>query len=145
MILFIVARGGCRAVGLVRNIVNDTLLNMSYSEKRNIKSFLRNWSGLEALSLKGDRVATCILIDLQRVTGIDIDKWDKDNKLAFIECYKDGCLSELQYISIAFVLVLGYKQEDVAYVFQISQQMIAKSINTGIRKIQRELGEYGGE
>lgn len=44
----------------VRNTINDELLRVSYSEPKNIKNFLRNWSGLESLSLKGDTVALCI-------------------------------------------------------------------------------------
>lgn len=55
---------------IVRNIVNDQLLRLSYKDPKNIKRFLRNWGGLEGLSEKGDTVATCILTDLKTVTAI---------------------------------------------------------------------------
>lgn len=63
----------------VRDIVNDELLRMSYSEPKNIKSLLRNWTGLENMSLKGDTVATCVLVDLKRATGIDPDRFNRHN------------------------------------------------------------------
>lgn len=50
---------------IVRNVVNDQLLRLSYKDPKNIKRFLRNWGGLEGLSEKGDTVATCILTDLK--------------------------------------------------------------------------------
>jgi hypothetical protein len=131
-------------MGAVRNIVNDELLRMSYADPKNIKNFLRNWGNLERLSLMGDRVATCILLDLKSATGIDLDKWDRNRKLPFMKCYRDGCLSELQYISIAFVLVLGYGVQDVAYIYGISHQRISDSINTGIKRIQKRLGAFSG-
>lgn len=126
----------------VRDITNDELLRMSYSDPKNIKHFLRNWGGLESLSLKGDTVATCILLDLKTVTGIDIDKWDRDHKEDFLSGYEEGCLSKLQYISIACVLVLGYGVQDVAYMYNVSHQMISKSINAGIKRIQKKLGAF---
>ena len=43
---------------IVRNVVNDQLLRLSYKDPKNIKRFLRNWGGLEGLSEKGDTVAT---------------------------------------------------------------------------------------
>ena len=68
-------------VGAVRETVNDQLLRLSYKDPKNIKKFLRSWGGLESLSLKGDTVATCILCDLKTVTGIDIERWEKVEKL----------------------------------------------------------------
>lgn len=54
---------------IVRNVVNDQLLRLSYKDPKNIKRFLRNWGGLEGLSEKGDTVATCILTDLKTVSS----------------------------------------------------------------------------
>ena len=62
---------------IVRNVVNDQLLRLSYKDPKNIKRFLRNWGGLEGLSEKGDTVATCILTDLKTVTAIDLDKYHR--------------------------------------------------------------------
>lgn len=126
-------------MGVVRNIVNDQLLMLSYKDPKNIRNFLRNWGGLESLSLRGDRVATCILADLKTVTGIDPEKYDRHNRKEFILGYSKGKLSYLQYISIAFVLILGYSQPEVAYVFGVSHQAISKAIITGTAKIQEEL------
>lgn len=126
-------------MGVVRDPVNDQLLRLSYKDPKNIKNFLRNWGGLESLSRKGDAVATCILVDLKVVTGIDTENYSRKNKLKFILGYKNSKLTYLQYISIAFVLVLGYSQPEVSYVFGVSHQAISKSIETGIRKIQKEL------
>lgn len=126
-------------MGVVRNVVNDQLLRLSYKEPRNIRNFLRNWGGLESLSLKGDTVATCILADLKTVTGIDPDKYNKDNRAEFNLGWKKGKLSHYQYMSIAYILVLGYSQEDLAYVMDVDQSVISRNINSGIRRIQKEL------
>ena len=103
-------------MGVVRNIVNDQLLMLSYKDPKNIRHFLRNWGGLESLSLRGDRVATCILADLKIVTGIDPEKYNRADKSEFNKGYLAGKLSHYQYMSIAYTLVLGYSQEEIAYV-----------------------------
>lgn len=129
----------------VRNIINDELLRMSYSEPKNIKNFLRNWSGLESLSLKGDMVALCILADLEMVTGIDPELYNRHNREAFDEGYKSGCLTYYQFMSIAYTLVLGYSQADMAYVMDVDQSVISKNIRTGVKKIIKRLegGAHG--
>ena len=127
---------------VVRNVVNDQLLMLSYRDPKNIKSFLRNWGGLESLSHKGDTVATCILVDLKAVTGIDLDKYDKNNRRAFNMGYLDGKLSYYQYMAITYTLVLGYSQEDVAYVMGVDQPVVNINIKRGIKKIQRELNAF---
>lgn len=126
-------------MGVVRNTVNDTLLRLSYKDPKNIRNFLKNWSGLESLSLRGDKVATCILVDLKTVTGIDTDKYDRHDKTAFNLGYKNGKLSHYQYMSIAYTLVLGYSQEEIAFVMGVDQSVVSKNINSGIKKIQKEL------
>ena len=126
-------------MAIIRNTVNDQLLRVSYREPANIKNFLRNWGGLESLSLKGDTVATCILLDLKIVTGIDTDKYDRADKTEFNLGYTRGKLSHYQYMSIAYTLVLGYSQIEMAYVMGVDQSVVSKNINSGIKKIQKEL------
>lgn len=124
------------------DVVNAQLLRVSYKDAKNIKNFLRNWGGLENLSLKGDRVATCILADLKRVTGIDIANYNRRNKSKFNAGYLHGKLSHHQYMSIAYTLVLGYSQEELAYVMGVDQSVISKNINSGIKRIQKELNVF---
>lgn len=127
---------------IVRNVVNDQLLRLSYKDPKNIKRFLRNWGGLEGLSGKGDTVATCILTDLKTVTAIDLDKYHKSDRAEFNKAYRKGKLSHYQYMSIAYVLVLGYTQEELAFVMGVDRSVISKNINSGVKKIQRELRAY---
>lgn len=127
---------------VVRNLINDQLLNLSYKEPKNIKSFLRNWGGLESLSRKGDTVATCILTDLKQITGIDLEKYKRKQRDEFNLGYLKGDLSHHQYMSIAYVLVLGYTQEEIAYVMGVDQSVVSKNINSGVKKIQRELNAF---
>ena len=109
------------------------------SDCKNIKRFLRNWGGLEGLSEKGDTVATCILTDLKTVTAIDLDKYHKSDRAEFNKAYRKGKLSHYQYMSIAYVLVLGYTQDELAFVMGVDQSVISKNINSGIKRIQIEL------
>lgn len=132
-------------MGAVRDIVNEQLLSVSYKDPKNIRNFLRNWGGLESLSLKGDTVATCILLDLKIVTGIDPTIYYKGDREQFNLGYLNGKLSHYQYMSIAYVLVLGYSQEEIAWVMGVNQSVVSKNINSGIKRIQRELNEYPEE
>ena len=129
----------------VRNIVNDELLRLSYSETKNMKYFLRYWGWLECLSLKGDTVATCILVDLKRVTGIDPELYDRQDRAAFDAGYQNGELTYYQFMSIAYTLVLGYSQEDIAYVMGVDQSVISKNIRTGVKRIIKVLEGGAGE
>ena len=124
--------------------VNDQLLNLGYSEERIIRMFLKHWTGLESLSLKGDSVATCILLDLKSTTGIDLEPFVKSNmdRYLFEQCNHNGILSYHQFISIAYVLVLGYTQEEVASMLKCTQQAVNKNIRKGIVKIQTALMAY---
>ena len=124
---------------IVRNTVNDQLLRMSYKDAKNIRNLLRNWGGLESLSRKGDTVAICILVDFKLVTGIDIAKFNRNNRDEFNKGYLNGKLSHYQYMSIAYTLVLGYSQQEVAYVMGVDQSVVSKNVNNGIRKMQVEL------
>lgn len=127
-------------MGAIKNLVNEQLLNMSYLDPKNIKNFLRNWVTLERLSLMGDTVATCILADLKDVTGINPDLYNKQDRSAFDNGRLNGYLSYYQYMSIAYTLVLGYSQADIAYVMRVDQSVISKNIRTGIRRIIKILG-----
>ncbi len=127
---------------VVRNIVNTQLLSLSYKNPKHIKSFLKNWGGLESLSQKGDTVATSILLDLKVVTGIDIDKYKRLDREEFNKGYLRGKLSQYQYMGIAYTLVLGYSQTEIAYVMGVDQSVISKNINSGIKKIQKELQAF---
>lgn len=129
-------------MGSVRNIVNDSLLRLSYRDSKNIRFFLKNWGWLEGLSHNGDTVATCILADLKVVTGIDIDKFNRTDRTEFNLGYLDGKLSHHQYMSIAYVLVLGYSQQEVAWIMGVDQSVISKTINNGIYRIQKELRAF---
>ena len=125
---------------------NSTVLQLNYGDPNVIKSLLKNWSGMEALSLRGDRNATCVLVDLQEATGIELDVFDKEHFSEFISNRNKEVLSEAQFIAISFVLVLGYSQPEVAFIFGISQQAVGKSITSGARRISQYLeGEIKNE
>lgn len=128
----------------IKNTANTGLLDVDYSKEKVIKDLLRNWSGLESMSLRGDRVATCVLADLKRVTGIDINQYDPKKRELFNLRYNLGVLSHYQYMSIVYTLVLGYSQHEVAYVMGTDQSVVAKNIRRGIKRLCREL-TGGGE
>lgn len=121
--------------------VNDQLLRLKYSDENNIRMFLRNWSGLERLGEKGDTVAICILCDLKTVTGIDPQLWGKRriNRVRFEMGRHKGVLTYHQFISIAYTLVLGYKQDEVAFMLGIDQSGLSRHISSGIKEIQLAL------
>ena len=129
-------------MGVIREITNYPLLRMSYKEKRTIKYFLGGWGALESLCYKGDTVAICILADLKRVTGIDLDEYNNKSRKKFNEGYKRGKLSQYQYMAVAYCLVLGYSQEELAFVMGVDQSVISRNINSGIKVIQKELGAF---
>lgn len=127
----------------LRSTTNTGLLDVDYSKSKVVKDLLRNWSGLENMSRRGDRIATCVLADLKRVTGIDIDEYDPKNKEKFNKRYELGILSHYQFMSIAYTLVLGYSQHDIAYVMGTDQSVVAKNIYRGVKRICSEL-TWGG-
>lgn len=123
-------------MGNAREIINYSLLRMKYRDKRQIKTLLRMWSTLEELGEKGDTVALCILIDLKSVTGIDLELYNRKDRKAFNLCYENGVLSQYQYMAIAYTLVLGYTQEELAYVMGVDQSVISRNINSGLKQMQ---------
>ena len=85
-------------------------------------------------------------MDLKRATGIDPDRFNRHNRSVFDEGYKEGYLSYYQFMSIAYTLVLGYSQEDIAYVMGVDQSVISKNIRTGIKRIIKVLeGKADGD
>lgn len=110
-------------------------MELDYRDPHVIKKLLRNWSGMRSLSLRGDRNATCVIKDLEEATGIDLEGFDKWNFAEFIDKRNKSVLSEAQFIAISFVLVLGYSQPEVAFIFGVSQQAVGKNINSGAKRI----------
>ena len=45
-------------------------------------------------------------------------------------------------MSIAYTLVLGYSQEEVAWIMGVDQSVVSKTISNGIYRIQRELRAF---
>lgn len=123
-------------MGAVREHINHALLSVSYKDKKQLKRLLKAWSTLDELGDRGDTVAICILIDLQRVTGIDMDLYYKRDRRAFNEGYKNGVLSFAQFMAITYTLVLGYTQEEIAWVMGVDQSVISRNINSGIKQMQ---------
>lgn len=132
-------------MGAVREILNYPLLRVSYKDANQLKRLLRMWSALDELGDKGDTVAISILIDLQRVTGIDLDLYYRGHRKAFNMSYKKGILSFPQYMAIAYTLVLGYTQEEVAWVMGVDQSVISRNINSGIKQMQMGLRAFEEE
>ena len=132
-------------MGAVREIINYSLLRVSYKDKKQLKRLLRMWGTLDELGDKGDAVAICILIDLKRVTGIDMDLYSRKTRNAFNEGYKNGALSFPQFMAITYTLVLGYTQEEIAWVMGVDQSVISRNINSGLKQMQIGLRAFEEE
>ena len=132
-------------MGSVREIINYSLLSVSYKNKKQLRRLLRAWRALDELGDNGDTVAICILIDLQRVTGIDMELYYKQDRRAFNEGYKKGVLSFSQFMAIAYTLVLGYTQEEIAWVMGVDQSVISRNINNGLIRMQKGLRAFEEE
>lgn len=132
-------------MGAVREIINYSLLRVSYKDKKQLKRLLRMWGTLDELGDKGDAVAICILIDLKRVTGIDMDLYSRKTRNAFNEGYKNGVLSFPQFMAITYTLVLGYTQEAIAWVMGVDQSVISRNINSGLKQMQIGLRAFEEE
>ena len=132
-------------MGAVRETVNYSLLRVKYRDKEQLKRLLRMWGVLEELGGRGDAVAICILVDLQRVTGIDMELFIKGDMRAFIEGHKRGVLSFPQFMAIAYTLVLGYTQEEVAWIMGVDQSVVSRNINNGLKQMQTGLKAFDEE
>lgn len=125
----------------LRHNTNDYLLDIEYSKPKVIKDLLHNWKGLERLSLKGDRVATCVLVDLKRALGFDVIAVDRKHYIKMPDYRNKEVLTYNQWVSVVFVLVLGYTQPEVAHIFGIAQQGISRNISTGVKRIAKYLSK----
>ena len=132
-------------MGAVRETINRALLRVSYKDPKQLRKLLQMWGTLEGMGARGDAVAICILIDLQNVTGINMDLYYNRNRRAFNEGYKNGVLSFSQFMAIAYTLVLGYTQEDVAWVMGVDQSVISRNITNGLKQMQRGLKAFEEE
>ena len=132
-------------MGAVREIVNYSLLRVSYRDKKQLKKLLRMWNTLATSGEAGDAVAICILLDLKRVTGINIDLYSKETMRAFNEGYKNGVLSFPQFMAITYTLVLGYTQEEIAWVMGVDQSVISRNIDSGLTQMQIGLRAFEEE
>ena len=132
-------------MGAVREVINHSLLSVSYKDTNQLKRLLRMWGTLSELGDKGDAVAICVLIDLQTVTGIDIDIYNPLDRKAFNEGYKNGVLSFPQFMAIAYTLVLGYTQEEIAWALGVDQSVISRNINSGLQRLQIGLRAFNEE
>lgn len=122
--------------------VNDRLLNVAYSDPEIIKMLIKNWGMMESLAKDGDNVAPCVLVDLERAIGINISSMEMNKKAGFdASAARLGALTEPQFISIVYVLGLGYRQEEIAYVLGCTKQVVSKHISRGIDRIIEFLGE----
>lgn len=130
---------------VARDHINYSLLRVSYKDKNQLKRLLRMWGTLDELGDKGDAVAISILIDLQRVTGIDMDLYSRKTRRAFNEGYKNGVLSFPQFMAITYTLVLGYTQEEIAWVMGVDQSVISRNINSGLKQMQIGLRAFDEE
>ena len=130
---------------VARDHINYALLRVSYKDKNQLKRLLRMWGTLDELGDKGDAVAISILIDLQRVTGIDMDLYSRKTRRAFNEGYKNGVLSFPQFMAITYTLVLGYTQEEIAWVMGVDQSVISRNINSGLKQMQIGLRAFDEE
>lgn len=132
-------------MGAVREILNYSLLRVSYKDKKQLKRLLKMWGTLMELGEEGDTTAICILLDLQGVTGIDLDLYRRGAKKAFNEGYKNGVLSFPQFMAIAYTLVLGYTQEEVAWMMEVDQSVISRNVDSGLRQMQIGLNAFEEE
>lgn len=132
-------------MGAVREILNYSLLRVSYKDKKQLKRLLKMWGTLMELGEEGDTTATCILLDLKGVTGIDIDLYRRGAKKAFNEGYKNGVLSFPQFMAVAYTLVLGYTQEEVAWMMGVDQSVISRNVDSGLRQMQVGLKAFEEE
>lgn len=115
--------------------VNDRLLNVDYSDPELIKSLIKNWSMMERLAEKGDTVAPCILMDLERAIGVNLGEMAEDKYRGFKLSRGESVLTDPQFISIVYVLGLGYSQEEIAYVLGCTKKVVNVHISRGIKRI----------
>lgn len=132
-------------MGAVREIINYPLLRVSYKDKKQLRRLLRSWDMLDELGDRGDTVAISILLDLKKVTGIDMDLCRGGDMGAFNAGYKNGVLSKSQFMAITYTLVLGYTQEETARKMGVDQSVISRNIDSGLKRMQIGLRAFEEE
>lgn len=128
-------------MGAVRvKTLNDRLLQVDYSDPEEIRVILSNWEKMEKLAEGGDTVASAVLVDLQRAIGVSITEFGNDKKAGFDTSKINlGVLTEAQFISIVYVLGLGYRQDEIAFVLGCTKQTVNIHIVRGIKRVCRFL------
>lgn len=121
------------------NTVNDRLLYLKYSEPEVMKQIISNWSVMESLTLRGDTVATAILIDIERALGVTLLELEQCKKIGLKWCKGKTVLTEPQFISIVYCLGLGYTRREVGFILGCERQAVDVHINKGIKRICKYL------
>lgn len=128
-------------LGAVRvKTLNDRLLNVDYSDPEELKKIIISWGMVEKLAEGGDTVASAILVDLQRAIGVSITEFGENKKAGFdVSKIHKGVLTEAQFISLIYVLGLGYRQDEIAYVLGCKKQTVNVHIQRALKRISRFL------
>lgn len=128
-------------LGAVRvKTLNDRLLNVDYSDPEELKKIIISWGMVEKLAEGGDTVASAILVDLQRAIGVSITEFGENKKAGFdVSKIHKGVLTEAQFISLVYVLGLGYRQDEIAYVLGCKKQTVNVHIQRALKRICRFL------
>lgn len=127
-------------MGAVRvKTINDRLLSVDYSDPEEVKVILSNWSMIDRLAEGGDTVASAILADVQRALGVSISDFEHDKKIGFDAGKRSEVLTEAQFISLVYVLGLGYRLEEVAFILGCTKQTVNVHIRRGLKRICRFL------
>lgn len=124
-------------MGAVRvKTLNDRLLQTNYAEPEEIKAIISNWSMMEKLAEGGDTVASAVLVDLQRAIGVNISAFEKNKKIGFdVSRINKGILTEAQFISLVYVLGLGYRQDEIAFVLGCKKQTVNVHIQRAVNRV----------
>ena len=128
-------------LGAVRvKTINDRLLNVDYSDPEEVKKIISSWGMVEKLAEGGDTVASAILVDLQSAIGVSITEFGENKKVGFdVSRISGGVLTEAQFISLVYVLGLGYRQDEIAYVLGCKKQTVNVHIQRALKRICRFL------
>lgn len=128
-------------MGAVRvKTTNDRLLEIDYSDTEAVKKLISSWGMVEKLAEEGDTVASAILVDLQTAIGVSITEFGENKKVGFdVSRINRGVLTEAQFISLIYVLGLGYRQDEIAYVLGCKKQTVNVHIQRALKRICRFL------
>lgn len=127
--------------------INDRLLNVDYEDLEELKQIVSNWGMMENLANGGDTVASAVLVDLQRAIGVNISEFGENKKVGFdVSHVERGVLTEAQFISLVYVLGLGYKQDEIAYVLGCKKQTVNVHIHRALKRVSKYLeGKWRGK